>query len=327
MDDRFLNQLRQDPDPGFARSLRAKLRAQESHTSRASARLTPTLAGAFALAVVVALFAFPSVRASAQAMLDLFRVKKFSALPFDKARIDKLRQLDKDRTLMVFDKTETIREPGPPQIVGSLSAASSAAGFPVASPSYLPAGLTADTIRVDGAGEAKVSVSEAKLRALLDALDLNDVQVPAGIDGKEIQVRKAPVVIQQFHGGSTGKLRAAVIQSNSPEIGVPAGIDVPKLAEIGLRILGLDQSEAHHIATSTDWRTTLLVPVPLNASTFRQVTVRGQQGLMITTASKEKTGDERSAGTIVLWSEGNKVYATTGNLDNREILQMAESVQ
>ena len=324
MDDRFLNELRQDPDPGFSRSLRAKLRAQEMPRAFRP-RLAPTLAGAFGLALVMALFAFPSVRASAQAMLDLFRVKKFSALPFDQTRIDKLQQLDKDRMFMVFDKTQTLREPGPPQIVSSLGAASSAAGFHVASPGYLPAGLIADTIRVDGAGEAKLSVSEAKLRALLDALDLRDVQVPAGIDGKEIQVRKAPVVIQQFHG--TGKLHAALLQSNSPEIGVPAGIDVPKLAEIGLRILGLDQSEAHHIATNTDWRTTLLVPVPLNASTFRQVTVRGQQGLMITTASKDPSGEERRAVTIVLWSEGDKVFATTGNLTNKDILQMAESVQ
>src|SRR5262249_35131467 len=203
MDDRFLNPLRQEPDPRFARGLREKLRAQESQVSGARSRLTPALAGAFALAVIVALFAFPSVRASAQAMLDLFRVKKFTALPFDQARVDKLQQLDKDRMLMVFDKTETVREPGPPQMVTSIAAATSAAGFHVASPSYLPAGLSADTIRVDGPAEAKLSVSEAKLRSLLDALDLDDVQVPAGLDGKEIQVRKAPIVIQQFH--ATGK--------------------------------------------------------------------------------------------------------------------------
>jgi hypothetical protein len=326
MDDRFLNPLRQEPDPRFARGLREKLRAQETPARGAlPGRLTPALAGAFALAVVVALFAFPSVRASAQAMLDLFRVKKFTALPFDQSRVDKLQQLDKDHMFMVFDKSETVKEPGPPKIVPSLGAASSAAGFPVATPSYLPSGLSADTIRVDGSGEAKLSVSEAKLRALLDALDLQDVQIPAGLDGKEIQVRKSPVVIQQFHGA--GKLRAAVLQSNSPEIGVPAGVDVPRLAEIGLRILGLDQSQAHHIATTTDWRTTLLVPVPFNASTFRQVTVRGNQGLMITTVSKDGSGDTRREGTIVLWSQGDRVFATTGNLNNRDILQMAESVQ
>lgn len=326
MDDRFLNELRQEPDSGFARGLREKLRAQEM-PARASwqGRLTPTLASAFALAVIAALFAFPSVRASAQAMLDMFRVRKFAAVPFDKSRIDKLRQLDNDRMFLVFDKTETVREPGPAQIVASTTAASSAAGFHVTQPSYLPAGLSADTIRVDGPGEAKFSVSEAKLRSLLDALDLQDVQVPAGLDGKQIEVRKAPVVIQQFHGA--GRLRAALVQSNSPEIGVPAGIDVARLAEVGLRILGLDSGEARRIATTTDWRTTLLVPVPFNASTFRQVTVHGSQGLMITTSSKDAQGDERREGTIVLWSEGDKVYAAQGNLTAKDMLQMVESVQ
>lgn len=326
MDDRFLNELRQEPDPRFARGLREKLRAQEAPV-RATwpARLTPTLAGAFALAVIAALFAFPSVRASAQAMLDMFRVRKFAAVPFDKSRIEKLQQLDKDRMFMVFDKSQTVHEPGPPQIVASIAAASSAAGFHVTQPSYLPAGLTADTIRVDGPGEAKLSVSEAKLRALLDALDLQDVQVPAGLDGKEIEVRKSPVVIQQFHG--SGRLRAALIQSNSPEIGVPAGLDVARLAEIGLRILGLDAGEARRVATTTDWRTTLLVPVPFNASTFRQVTVHGNQGLMITTSGKDSQGDQRREGTIVLWSEGDKVYAVQGNLTGKDLLQMVESVQ
>jgi hypothetical protein len=104
---------------------------------------------------------------------------------------------------------------------------------------------------------------------------------------------------------------------------VPAGIDVVRLAEIGLRVLGLDSGEAHRIATTTDWRTTLLVPVPINASTFRQVTVRGAQGLLITTSG----GEHRREGTFVLWSEGDRVYATMGNLSDRDMLQMAESVQ
>jgi hypothetical protein len=77
------------------------------------------------------------------------------------------------------------------------------------------------------------------------------------------------------------------MQSNSPEIAIPPGVDIVELAEVGLRVLGLDAGEARHIATSTDWRSTLLVPVPLNASTFRQVTVRGNQGLLITMSGQE----------------------------------------
>jgi len=180
-------------------------------------------------------------------------------------------------------------------------------------------------VRVEGAGEARLAVSEAKLRALLDALDLRDVAVPTGLDGKMVEVRKAPVVIQQFHG--SGRLHAAVVQSSSPEVAVPAGLDIARLAEIGLRVLGLDPAEAHRIATTTDLRTTLLVPVPINASTFRQVTVRGAQGLLITTSGTNPAGDRVREGTIVLWSDGERVYATLGNLPDRDLLQMAESVQ
>jgi hypothetical protein len=258
-------------------------------------------------------------------MLDLFRVRKFSAVKFDQARLDKLRQLDHDKALMVFDRQEIVRDPGQPQIVPSVEAAAAAAGFAVARPGYLPAGLSPDTVRVEGAGEARLSVSEAKLRALLDALELRDVKVPAGLDGKVVEVRKAPIVIQQFRG--SGRLHAALVQSNSPEVAVPAGLDIVGLAEIGLRVLGLDPAEAHRVATATDWRTTLLVPVPVNASTFRQVTVRGAQGLLITTAGVNATGDRTREGTIVLWSEGDRVYAALGNISDKDLLQLAESVQ
>src|SRR5206468_2261182 len=180
-----------------------RLRAQGSPRPAWSARLAPVTAGALATVLAVALFAFPSVRASAQAMLDMFRVRKFAAVHFDGARMDKLRQLSEDRTFMVFDHQDIVRDPGPPEVVASTAAASAAAGFQVARPGYLPAGLSPDTIRVEGAGEARVSVSEAKLRALLDALDLRDVVVPAGLNGKMVEVRKAPVVIQQFR--NTGR--------------------------------------------------------------------------------------------------------------------------
>jgi len=326
MSDRFLNELRQDPDSRFATGLRAKLRAQAP--PRATwwpAHLTPTLAGALAVGLVAALFTIPSVRVSAQAMLDVFRVRKFAAVPFDAARMDKLQAMDSNRMFMVFDKTDVVREPGAPQVVASTAEAATAAGFPVVRASYRAEGLAADTIKVQGAGELRLAVSEAKLRALLDALDLNDVRVPSGLEGKVVDVRKAPIVVQQFR--SSGARRAALMQSNSPEIAIPPGVDIVELAEVGLRVLGLDAGEARHIATSTDWRSTLLVPVPLNASTFRQVTVRGNQGLLITVSDRNASGERVHQGTVVMWSEGDRVFAATGNLSDRDMLQMVESLQ
>jgi hypothetical protein len=79
--------------------------------------------------LVAALFTIPSVRASAQAMLDVFRVRKFAAVPFDAARMDKLQEMDSNRMFMVFDKTDVVREPGAPQVVASTAEAATAAGF------------------------------------------------------------------------------------------------------------------------------------------------------------------------------------------------------
>ena len=116
-----------------------------------------------------------------------------------------------------------------------------------------------------------------------------------------------------------------LVQARSPEVSVPAGWDVERLAEIGLRVLGLDTGEARRIARSTDWRSTLLVPVPMNASTFRQVTVRGQSGLLITTSSRGQDGRRRE-GAMLMWTQGERVFCLQGNLSGRDLMQMAESV-
>ena len=325
MDDRFMNELRRDPDPDFSRSLKARLREHAPSPVMRALRPAPALAFAALALGVVALFVFPEARVSAQAMLDLFRVRKFAALQLDESRMDRLKDLQGDNTLMVFDQHEKLVDPGPPQQFASLAEAVSATGMSARQPSFFANGVIADTVTVVGASAGQLSVSEAKLRALLDALALADVSVPSGIDGKLIGMRKEPTIIQQFE---KGQWRATLVQSKSPELSVPAGFDMERMAEIGLRVLGLDAAEARRVARDTDWRSTLVVPVPLNASTFRQVTVRGEQGLMITTSgAPNKDGQRRRDGTVVLWTEGDQVFGMMGNMSPQEVLMMAESVR
>lgn len=322
MDDRMLHEYRREPDPRFSRDLRERLRRLERPplAARRAVRLAAAMCG---VAAVASLFLIPSVRVSAQAFLDIFRVRQFAAVQFDAARMETLQSAVKDPSTLVFDRKETVRDPGPPRYVASREAASPEAGFTVSAPRYLPEGLAADSVFVEGEGAMRLSVSEAKLRSLLGRLDLDDVAVPSGLDGRWIEVRKPPVVIQRFRSKNR---RAALVQARSPEVSVPGGWDVEQLATIGLRVLGLDAGEARRIARSTDWRSTLLVPVPMNASTFRQVTVHGQRGLLVTTTREARAGDGRSRGTFLLWSEGDRVFCIQGNLSPEELMQMAESV-
>jgi hypothetical protein len=321
MDDRMLQEYRREPDPRFARELRERLRRQERpRLLPASPAFRLVATAVVATAAVVVVFAVPSVRVSAESILDIFRVKRFAVVEFKESRREILAAMEKDR-LMVFDREETLLDPGPARPVASRAAAGAEVGFPVVAPGHLPAGLAADSIFLQGEGAVRFAASEAKLRTLLDKLDLRDVKIPAGLDGQWVEVRKPAVVVQRFRAE---KRRAILLQARSPEVSMPAGWDLERLGEIGLRILGLDAGEAKRIAHATDWRSTLLLPIPANASTFRQVTVRGQQGILITTTSAP-AGDGRR-NRMVLWSENGRVFCLEGNLRDREMIQMAESI-
>jgi hypothetical protein len=323
-DDQFLHSYRRDPTPGFARRLRERLRGEEeSRTTPAWRSLVFAAAG---IAVVAALFALPAVRAGAQAMLDLFRVRSFVAVPFKEDRFEKLRSLENNNGMVVFDHKTVIQDPGPPVVQSSPAAASAAVGFSVGTPSYLPEGFALDSIAVTGEGRARLSVSSARLRELLATLDLRDVEVPAGLDGQELEVHMHPAVGQRF-SRSGGKSRLTLMQARSPEVSLPAGVDLEQLATMGLRILGLDAGEAQRIASTVDWRSTLLVPVPMNASSFRSITVRGNTGLLVTTESVKTPGQERRAGSVILWTEGDRVFALQGSVGSTTLLQVAESIR
>ena len=101
---------------------------------------------------------------------------------------------------------------------------------------------------------------------------------------------------------------------------LPPGIDVPPLAEIGLRIAGLGQSEAHMLAHDIDWRSTLLVPIPAASSTFRQVDLPGGRGLFVEPTT-------RRGPRAILWTNGGMMFAMTGSINSQTLLQMARSVQ
>ncbi len=321
--DRYLESYRREPRPAFARALRERLR--EGEEARRSPALRPLLAGGVALAVVVALFAFPSVRIWAQSVLDLFRVRSFVAVSFDPERLEKLRALKQDAAFLVFDRQEVIQDPGPPATVATPEAASVSAGIPVETPRFLPEGLRLDAVTVRGEGRGRLGASSERLRTVLASLDLSDVQVPAGLDGQVIEVHLYPVVGLRY-GGTRAQVE--LTQARSPEVSLPVGVDLVRLGEIGLRILGLDAGEARRIASSVDWRSTLLVPVPANASSFRRVSVQGQPGLLITTSlPPDAEGRRRRDGTVILWTEGERVFALTGNLGNPDLMQIAESIR
>jgi len=326
MDDKFLHEMRRDPDPDFARRLRGRLRQVEGEdVAPAGFRLQPVLAGALAVGLIAALFTIPSVRASAQAMLDMFRVREFAVVQVDASRMELLRKKELDPAAMLGGKLEKLQDPGPPQRFTSVDAATAAAGFRPLRPTVFPSQLAIDTVVVEGEARGRMTVDTAPLRALMAELDIRDLEVPAGLDGQQVLVHMPVIMVQSY---AHERRHVAFVQANSPEISLPRGTDLPRLGEIGLRLLGLERDEAHRMAVRIDWGSTMLIPVIGSATQFQEVTVNGTRGLFVeTTHTRTPDGTERGPGSAVLWSHDGRVYAMMGNIDRVGLMQMAESVR
>jgi hypothetical protein len=289
--------------------------------------------------VALALVVSPGARAMAQDFLNLFRVQRFAAISIDPARISQLQNSKVDFESLLSSSTEVVKNPGKPVVVSSPESAGQHTGFTVRVPSTLPTGMSLQDIMVQGEGTVRFKANTAKLQSLIEALGITDVQIPAQLNGQTVTVDKPAMVVMNYQNGNT---RLTFMQSHNPQIALPDGVDMAQLGEIALRVTGMAPDEAHRFAQSIDWTSTMLIPVPANASSFRQVDVRGTTGLLITTSGaglippavqKDANGNPQAKapragqpGSILLWAEGDMVYAVNGT-GNIAVVDFANSLQ
>jgi hypothetical protein len=325
MNDQFLNSLRREPASAFARQLKSRLHALDAPAVvEQRSPMWRWLATAASVVALAFAFTFPAVRTAAEAFLDYFRVVNFAGVAFDPQRMAQLWQSSSvDLSSLIGVKQATVTMPPPPVAYSTLDEASAAAGMRLHTPAWLPPGFTLTSIEVGGAHEFNVQGDTAKLQTVLDALGITDVTVPTALDGQTVSIQIPPVARLVY---DDGQHQVTLTQSRSPVIALPAGVDVASLAEIGLRLLGLDRAEAYRFAQSVDWRSTLLVPVPAATATFHQVEVQSGTGLVIE-SGQARDGLGGRGGSLVLWSNADTVYALGGPVRSTDTLQMAQSVQ
>jgi hypothetical protein len=330
MNDEFMLGGWRKPRPDFARGLRQKLDRLESEAIvyQEPRRWTRYLAYAATLLLVFGAFTLPSVRAGARAFLDLFRVVNFAPVSVQESRVRQFNPGDNvDLPRLLGEQVVVLKEPTPPQQVSTLQEAASAAGVRVRLPAWLPVDLQQDLIEVMGEHALQVTVNTATMNSLIDALGIQDLRVPDEVNGKSATLRVHPIVRVDYAASGDGPRRVILLQGRSPEATLPQGVDLASLAEIGLRIMGMEGAEAHRFANSVDWRTTLIVPVPANIATFRQIHVQGNPGLIIESVRTEEEAEQGGARAHILWSSGGSVFALAGSVRPEELFEIAQSVQ
>jgi len=332
--DKIFASLREAPRPEFAASLKRRLdEIEQEQEARAFApslarRLRPAFAGLAVVALLAMAFTLPSVRAAATSLLELFRVKRFAAVPVGGPQLAQLRDRKLDLKTLISDQVEVLEEPTRPEVVVDVAAAADQAGLPVSKPSRLPRECSLAEVRVSGRGAFRATLDTAKIEQLAEALGVSDLEIPEEWNGTTAEVATAPVVALRY---LRGKDEFVLFQSHSPEIKLPEGVDLARLGTIGLRLAGMSADEARLFAAKIDWRATALVPVPADGGDFRDVEVQGGPGLLVSARRPARPASDgrRSLGrwqSVLLWSRGEKVYALQGPGRGVELLEMADSI-
>jgi len=317
--EQWLHALRSDPPQAFKEQLRARLRALEPAVDTHREWPRRALMAAAAVVVMIVVTAVPAVRASVAQFVALFRVVNFVAVPVDMNRLARLKAENLNVDALIGEHVEIVKAPGDPVKMASVEEAAAFAGMTVATPQWLPDKTQLIETAVVGEREARITASGVRLQQVMDALGIDDLAVPPGLDGRVVDVRVPPVVtIRYDHSGR----RTRLVQARSPQVTLPEGIDLRALGEIGLRILGLEATEAKTFAQAIDWNTTLLVPVPQNASSFRQVNINGHLGVVI-----QHQPPKGSITNTIIWSTPDRVFVLLSTQEWEQVLAMATSVR
>lgn len=265
--------------------------------------------------LAISLLLLPPVRAAADQVLQIFRVRTVMFMPLDPARLQQLEELDFDAETLFVAEPTIVNQPAEPRAVGSLAEAAPLVGFTPRQPTLFPTQPTATETQVYDRQVAQFQVNVESSRQLLELMGVNDVTLPDALGAEPIVADLAPALETQYDGAT---YELTLIQGTSPTIELPDGVDLEQLGNAALRLLGMSPEQAAEVSQAVDWSSTFVFPFPANLDDVRQVTVGNASGLLV--------GDTDSYH--LYWQDGEQFFIMHGRgVDDGEMLAAAESVR
>lgn len=294
---------------------------------RSATRVRLAAAGVALAAVLALVITLTPFGALANEFVNRFRVQQFAAITVPMETVAALtaqtqmlppeqREAMHRELEQIAQFTTTFNE-GSLREVGSLDEAAATLGREPDTPGKLPAAVSGASPRlfVGQAGTASVTIDVARAREMLARLGVQFASLPDPAVTPTVTVTlNVPASAAQVY--ENGSQMLVVAEMASPELILPETIDPELLREDLLSLPGLPPDLVAQIRAVRDWRETLIIPVPADATT-RQVTLHGASGLLI----------EAPEGSAVLWQKGGVLHAVGGTMDGETVLSIAESVR
>ncbi|HMM41518.1 MAG TPA: DUF4367 domain-containing protein [Thermomicrobiales bacterium] len=284
-----------------------------------------------ALATVVVLMlmvSFSPMRTVANDFLNQFRVQKFAAITipmnledpsstalFQMATAgDHSQMKDELSGLGSFDTTFKLDKDHMPAAMTVDEAAAKYDGMKA--PESLPDGFdTAPQAYVSDAGSASFTLNVDKAKQIIEQLNLPIYafdSVTSPTLNFNVDVPSAAILRYQNAGGDN----LVVGQMKSPQLDIPAELNMDQLREDILRFPFLPSDLVAQLRAVKDWQETLIIPIPEGA-TSENVTVDGHAGLLI----------KSDQGNGVLWETDGKLYGVFGQVSADEVMSTAKSME
>jgi anti-sigma factor RsiW len=302
-----------------------------------SRRYRPAWVAICVILVLAVAMAFPPVQAIANSFLGLFRVQQFTVVQVNPGNLPE--QLGSASQLeYMFTQDVDIQEGGEPQDVASAAEASQFAGIPV----RLPVGMNGEQkLSVLPGMQATFNVDMEHVQALLNEIGMADIQLPENLDGATVTVEVLDGVSAQYGECEFDPEEAhasgydpdsqeiprlskctTLIQTPSPIVNAPPGLDIAKIGEAFLQVMGMSTEDAAHFAQNIDWTTTFVIPIPRYGTSYQDVLIDDVTGTLILQDLEDHPNQY-----MLLWVKDDIVYALTGPGDRSTALRIANSLK
>ncbi len=332
-------------DARVATAWAAFQRQRDAELDTAPSRWTPfriaSLAGAgLAIASLVVVLTVAPVRAWAQSLLAVFRVEHFTILELDgsaNAGLQNNQMLNQQFGRILSDEVTVTQAPQKPQPITDPATASKLAGFDV----KLLTSREPTALALENGAAAQMKLDRDRLQSILDEAGRGDLRIPASADGATFGFRIPSGVISMYGncGDSAanlmGKTQPAghtpvpsdatcirLMQLPSPTVSAPAEIDPAQLAQVALQLVGMSANDAANFTQTVDWTTTLVLPVLRGQSSYEQLPVNGNEGVLL----RHKRAGPSDSFTL-MWVDSGIVYGLSATGDDTTALNLAGELQ
>lgn len=268
-----------------------------------------------ALLVIVCITVQP-VKAALASALSIFRVENVKGINVTLKDVQQIQQkLSSGQGDISLDKMGSIKMQGGQKRTSSQEDVKKLSDITVTFPSTLSS--VTPTINVVEPRTIDFTLNVKNVNQIMKTYGASKL-LPDNIDGKTFKVDFASQVVMNY---SINDKSISIMQTKSPEITVPEGVNVDEVYNAVVEMPVIPQNLQSQLKSIKDWKSTLYIPVV--ESEMTEVDINGVKGYM----TKDHGDSQDTHESAVVWLNKGIIYGVSGKTDSNEILNVARSMR